>query len=265
MQPHQHEGPVEEVEPVGGVGPPGSDTQGDPWITDRSVEPRLVARPEDGGEGSLGRDAGALRHPQGDAPLTASHADARLGELWPEPPQVQPFGTLSIGECRRTVAVGPVDRELGTESLEDPSDESVVARARDAGLGSRGDPPVVVRGQGERWGGWVEIHAQGGVAVPRRLLVGRSDRVGVLTREPHGRVSEKTLSVRHARDQAALLRHAAEGNAESVRDVRRHRTPTIAPGDPCTVSPLRTTGGAQRSVAGTHPRRMARVPIPPWM
>ena len=135
MQPHQHEGPVEEVEPVGGVGPPGSDVEGDPWVTDRSVEPRLVARPEDGGEGRLGRDARARRHPQvrrpahrvarGRAPGRAV-ARARPGTAVRRP---------AVGEGRRAVAVGPVDAELGTESLEDPADESVVAGAGDGGLG----------------------------------------------------------------------------------------------------------------------------------
>ena len=54
---------------------------------------------------------------------------------------------------------------------------------------------------------------EGGVAVVERALAGRADGVGVLAGEPHGRIGEKTVTGRHARDQAALLRLPAEAYA----------------------------------------------------
>src|SRR4029079_13913300 len=73
--------------------------------------------------------------------------------------------------------------------------------------------------------------------------------------EPPARVGQEAVPVWDARDQAALLREPAEGDTESVSDVRRHRRATIARAYRNPGSPLRTRTGTQRSVAATQLRR----------
>ncbi len=264
LEPHQSESAGEQRLPVGRIGPPWGDVDGQPGVADRSFEPGVVARPERRRDRAVDGEAHAVGRADMERGAPAGPQGAGVDEGPAEPREVGPFGGRAVGEgqrCRfvdfvRVVRVdaAPVHREVLLQALEEPAHEAVVTGAERGGVGLGLDTASVGRRQHQRSGGRMERHLEPGFALGGRRQARRAHQVGVVRGQPGVGIGQQALGGRDARDQAAPRGLANDAGSERGDDHGYHRSlDDTAVDRPCRRA-LRTTRRTGRSTPSSHIR-----------